>query len=140
MTANGSDGSNRSVVGASQYLLVLYIAEKRENTPTSSGYVARKLDRSPSSATEMLQRLAEDDLVVHEPYEGGTLTQSGREAVADLYGTYQVLSRFFREVLDLDEYEAEAIKLSGNVSSTVVERLAATILTDEERATLDDPR
>lgn len=135
MTSDGADGP---AVGAPQYLLALYIAERRGNAPTSSGFVAEKLDRSPSSATGMLRRLEEDQLVDHEPYEGATLTPSGRETAAELYDTYRVLSPFFRDVLGLDEHEAEALRLAGNVSSTVVERLAATLLDDDGRASTSD--
>ncbi|MFC6724794.1 metal-dependent transcriptional regulator, partial [Halobium palmae] len=109
----------------------LYLADRRGNTPTSSGFVADRLGRSPSAATEMLQRLAAEGLVTREPYEGAKLTPEGRESAEELYETYRVLSQFFRDVLDLDAHEEEAIRLTGNVSATVVERLAATILDAE---------
>lgn len=117
---------------ASRYLLVLYIAEQRGSPPVSSGTVADSLDRSPASATEMLQRLEDRGLVVYEPYEGATLTDDGREAAEELHGTYVTLVRFFREVLDLDDAEAEAMRLAGTVSPLVADRLASTLLAPDE--------
>jgi Mn-dependent DtxR family transcriptional regulator len=86
----------------------------------------------------MLQRLAERGLVSHEPYEGATLTPDGRETAEELYETYVVLSRFFDEVLELAEYEKEAMRLVGTVSPVVVERLATTLLGEETRASRDE--
>ncbi|MFC7129129.1 metal-dependent transcriptional regulator [Haloferax chudinovii] len=118
------------MIGAPQYLLALYIAEREddEETPISPGYVADALDRSPPAATERLQNLDAKGLVDYEPYEGATLTAEGRDAAADLYDTYRTLSRFCRDVLGLDDHEDEAMQLVGNVSRTVAERLAATLL------------
>jgi Mn-dependent DtxR family transcriptional regulator len=113
---------------ASQYLLVLYIAERRGSPPIAPGDVADAVDRSPSAATEMLQRLEERGLAVHEAYEGARLTPEGRETAAELYETYTTLSQFFHEVLELDDYETEAMRLAGTVSPTVVDRLASTLL------------
>ncbi|ADE03142.1 MULTISPECIES: metal-dependent transcriptional regulator [Haloferax] len=118
------------MIGAPQYLLTLYIAEREddEESPISPGYVADALDRSPPAATERLQNLDAKGLVDYEPYEGATLTAEGRDAAADLYDTYQILSRFCRDVLGVNDHEGEAMQLVGNVSPTVAERLSATLL------------
>ena len=119
---------------APQYLLVIYraIRETSAEEPISPGYVADELDRSPSTATEALQRLETRGYLAYEPYEGVTLTDRGRETAADLYERYVVLSTFFREVLDLDEPDREARALAGSVSSVVTERVADTLLEAEE--------
>lgn len=119
---------------APKYLLVLYVAEQRLSPPIPPGYVADTLDRSPSTTTEMLQRLASRDLVTHEPYEGATLTDEGQDRATELYERYCTLSRFFRDVLDIEEHEEEALQLVGTVSTTVTERLATTLLAED-----DDP-
>jgi len=120
------------MTGAPQYLLAIYIAEHRQEPPVTFGVVADLLDRSPASVTEMCQRLDEDGLVDHEPYQGVTLTDSGREQASDLHESYVTLSWFFREVLDLGDYETEAMELAGTVSPEVTERLAATLPHAEE--------
>lgn len=123
--------------GASQYLLAVYIAQQRGDPPVPPGAVAEALDRSPAAATEALQRLADDGLVSYEAYEGATLTERGRERAARLHETYVTLSWFFRSVLDLEDYESEAMELAGLVSPAVAERLAATLPCDAETPGLD---
>ena len=128
------------MTGDFQYLLVLYVAEQRRSAPVAPGTVADALDRSPAATTEMFQRLESRGLVDHEPYEGATLTAEGREAAETLHGTYVTISRFFREVLGIDDYEAEAMQLAGAVSPTVADRLASTLpLADEAGAADDGP-
>ncbi|ELZ97444.1 iron-dependent repressor [Haloferax mediterranei ATCC 33500] len=80
----------------------------------------------------MFQRLADDGLVSYEPYDGVTLTESGRKHTAQLHETYVTVSWFFRGVLELDDYETEAMELAGLVSPTVAKRLAATLPCDTE--------
>lgn len=121
----------------SEYLLVLYVAEQREDGPVAPGGVADALEKSPAATTEMLQRLDERGLVAHEPYEGATLTREGRETAEEIYETYTTLSQFFHEVLDLDDYEREAMQLAGTVSPVVADRLASTLLRDAETEPVD---
>lgn len=111
-----------------QYLVVIYALERSDETPVATGRIAAELDRSPSTTTEMVQRLAADGLVEYEPYTGVQLTDSGREQARGLYETYRTLRRFFRDVLDIPEYDHEALALTGNVSPVVAQRLRQTIV------------
>ncbi|AEM58118.1 iron-dependent repressor [Haloarcula hispanica N601] len=115
---------------APEYLLAIYIAQHRDDPPVAPGELGEMLDRSPAAVTEMCQRLAEDGLVSYEPYDGVTLTESGREEATELHETYVTVSWFFRGVLDLDDHETEAMELAGLVSPMVAERLAATLPCD----------
>ncbi|WP_267643599.1 metal-dependent transcriptional regulator [Haloarchaeobius amylolyticus] len=115
----------------SRYLLGLYRAEREQSPPISSGHVADRMDRSPAATTEMFQRLEENDLVTYEPYEGATLTEEGRHRAEEVHDSFVTLSRFFRDVLDVEDHEQEAIRVAGSVSPTVTERLAATLLSDD---------
>lgn len=117
---------------AARYLVVLYAAERRGTDPVPPGDVADAVGRSPSATTEMLQRLEKRGLVTHEPYQGATLTEEGRERAEELHGTYVTLSEFFREVLGLDDHEEEAMRLAGTVSPTVADRLSATLLGEDD--------
>ena len=123
---------------ASRYLLVIYIAEQQDSEPVPPGEIADAVGRSPSATTEMLQRLEKRGLVTHEPYEGATLTPDGREVAEELYETYATLSRFFEDVLELDDYEEEAMELAGSISPTVAERLASTLLLDVDTISPED--
>ena len=123
--------------GAPQYLLAIYIAQHRHDPPIPSGVIAEMLDRSPAAVTEMCQRLGETELVSYEPYEGVTLTKSGRERATTLHETYVTVSWFFRGVLGLDDHESEAMELAGLVSPAVAERLADTLPHPEAATTLE---
>lgn len=114
-----------------QYILAIRRLRAEEGTPVPTGSIAAELDRSPAAATEMADRLAERGLVEHEPYEGVVLTEEGEARADRLARTYEILCRFCRDVLCIDDYEAEASALVGTVSADVAERLAEVLLTDE---------
>ena len=116
---------------APEYLLALYIAAHRESPPISSGTVAEMTGRSMATTGETFQRLEADGLVSYEPYEGATLTERGWERAAELHETYVTLSWFFRSVLDLEDHEAEAMRLADDVSSDVAARLVSTLPYDD---------
>ena len=120
------------MTGMSQYLIVLYIEEQRLDPPVPPGRIADGVDKSAAATTEMLQRLDEKGLVAYEPYAGATLTEHGRETAADLHERYVTLSWFFRDVLDLDDYEREAMELAGAVSGDVSARLTDVLLAVDE--------
>jgi DtxR family Mn-dependent transcriptional regulator len=113
--------------GSAQYLVAVYVAEQRDGAPVSSGTVADTLGVASGTATEMFHKLADEGLVEYEPYEGATLTEEGRRLAADRHETYVTLSWFFRSVLDLDDYEQEAMEFAGLVSPSVARRLARTL-------------
>lgn len=113
---------------SAQYLVAVYELEETEGAPIATGRLARAVDRSPSATTEMVQRLESEGLVEHEPYVGVSLTDAGRERARELHETHQTLCRFFRDVLDLDAYEREALELAGVVSPTVARRLKRTVV------------
>ncbi|OYR39137.1 iron-dependent repressor [Halorubrum sp. Ib24] len=112
---------------AAQHLLAVYILGHQDDPPIPTNAVAETLDRSPATVTETFQRLEEDGLVEYEAYNGVTLTDAGRERAGELHETYVTISWFFRSLLELDDYEKEAMELAGLVSPTVAERLANTL-------------
>jgi DtxR family Mn-dependent transcriptional regulator len=118
-----------------QYLLTLYIAEHQLSPPIPTGRVAEMLGRSASTATETIQRLDDQGLVTYEPYGGATLTDSGRQRARELHETYVALSWFFREVLDLETHEREAMEMADPVSPAVADRLVELLV---ERGAADE--
>jgi len=117
--------------GADLYLLAVYMESQRGEPPVASGVIADRLDKSPPSVTEMLQRLDDQGLVVYEPYERATLTDAGRERGTDLHESYVRLSWFFRSILELESHESEAMELAGVIDPSVTDRLT-TVLPVEE--------
>lgn len=65
-------------------------------------------------------------------HAGARLTEEGREAAEALHETYVALSWFFRDVLELEAYEREAMELAGVFSPTVTERLVRTLPVETE--------
>lgn len=120
---------------STRYLLTLYVLTQQRGPPLRTSAVAERLDRSSASVTEMFQRLDDDGLVTYEPYQGASLTETGRERAAALHETYVTVSWFFRDVLGLDSSEAEAIRLAEVLDPDVAERLAGEIAS--ERAATD---
>jgi len=118
--------------GAAQYLLAVYILGQQNNPPIRTNAVAETLSRSPATVTETFQRLDEKGVVEYEPYKGVTLTETGRDRALELHETYVTVSWFFRSVLDLEDYEGEAMELAGLVSPIVAERLADTLPTETD--------
>ena len=64
-------------------------------------------------------------LVTYEPYEDATLTDEGRETVAELCEAYTTLSAFFRDVLDIEDHEGEAARIAGTISPGAAEWVAS---------------
>lgn len=63
-----------------EYLETLYeFHEKSPNERVRNGELAKYLDVSPASATEMVQRLAKNGFVDYVPYKGARLTDKGLE-------------------------------------------------------------
>lgn len=118
--------------GKNQYLLVLYIADHRDESPVSPGRVAERLDRSAATAAEMFRKLDADGLVTYEPYEGVTLTDAGRGRAEEFHETYVLLSWFFRSVLELDDHEGKAIEMAAVMDREVAARLVGTLPYDAD--------
>jgi DtxR family Mn-dependent transcriptional regulator len=127
-----------TATGADRYLLALYVEQGTRSPPIPPGRLADRLDKSPAATTEMCQRLDDAGLVSYEPYTGATLTEEGREVATDLHERYVTLSWFFRDVLDLDDHETEALRLAGAVSPETAARLAF-LLSADDTPTVDGP-
>jgi DtxR family Mn-dependent transcriptional regulator len=130
------------MIDRAQYLVALYVAEHRESPPVSPRAVAELLDRTPATAVEVFHDFDEAGLVKYEPYRGVELTEEGATRAEELHETYVTLSWFFRSVLGLDEYEQEAMELTGVLSPDVARRLAGLLPYDgpdrEERRPLSE--
>lgn len=109
------------------YVLAIYIITRCREPPVQTQTVARKLDRSKDTVSEMFQQLEDAGLVTYEPYEGVTLTESGRTRGETLYERYVVVSLFYQSVLDLDSHDRAAMEAAASLSESVTDRLAAVL-------------
>ena len=63
-----------------EYLEAFYVFhERKPGQRVSNGDIAKYLNVSPASATEMVQRLAKNGFLDYAPYKGAMLTETGLE-------------------------------------------------------------
>ena len=117
---------------ADQYLRVLFLLERLDDPPVSTGQLADVLGVSPASANEMIGKLDAEGYLEHEKYRGATLTESGRDRAKEVLQTYCILERFLANVLDVADYRDEAASLEAVIDETVAERLDTIIDRREE--------
>ena len=108
---------------ADQYLKAIYLVQDSENGPASTGSVAEALDVSPASANEMIGKLEGRGLADHEKYRGVELTEEGVLRAREALSTYCIIQRFLLEVLEVEDFRAEARQLESVIDETVAERL-----------------
>ena len=73
-----------------------------EDEPVPIGLIAGRLDVSPASASEMMKRLSEQELVYYEPYKGITLASRGRELANSVIRKQRLWECFLADYLELD--------------------------------------
>ncbi len=108
---------------ADQYLKAIYLAQRIEEGPASTGTLADLLEVSPASVNEMIGKLEERELVEHQKYKGASLTDDGIERAHDALQTYCIIERFLANVLEVEEFREEARALESVIDDTVAERL-----------------
>ena len=108
------------------YLKAIYVlhAEAAGNVKTSD--IATQLDVKPPTVTSMLKKLAENNLVNHEPYQGVELTSTGESVALEVIRHHRLLESYLTEELGYDwsEVHDEADRLEHHVSETFIDHLA----------------
>src|SRR5215831_10674918 len=106
------------------YLKALYhLQGDRRPVPTSE--LAQRLRISAASVSEMVGRLSERGLVLHDRYRGQQLTDEGRSLALELVRHHRLLEMFLVQVLGygLDEVHEEAERLEHVISERMEERI-----------------
>jgi DtxR family Mn-dependent transcriptional regulator len=108
-----------------EYLEAVGKLEERGEAVTTSS-LARERGVSLPSATEMLQRLADQGLVTYEQRKRATLTPAGRCVASTVVRRHRLWERFLHDILGLqwDQVHDEACKLEHATSPDVESRLA----------------
>ncbi len=127
-----ADARWQSMNTADQYLKAVYLAQRLEDGPASTGTLAELLEVSPASVNEMIGKLEERELVEHEKYKGATLTDEGLERAHNALQTYCIIERFLTNVLEVEEFREEARALESVIDETVADRLDTIIDRREE--------
>ncbi|MFB6201268.1 MAG: metal-dependent transcriptional regulator [Halorhabdus sp.] len=108
---------------AEQYLKAIYLIQQQTDEAASTGRIADRLGVSPASANEMVGKLETRGLADHEKYKGVTLTDDGIEQARDVLQTYCIIERFLLQVLEVENFRAEARQLESVIDETVADRL-----------------
>src|SRR5256886_4475455 len=106
------------------YLKALYHLDG-DRRPVSTGDLAQRLGISAASVSEMMGRLSEHGLVVHDRYHGQQLTEEGRSLALELVRHHRLLEMFLVQVLGygVDEVHEEAERLEHVISERLEERI-----------------
>ncbi len=120
------------------YLKAIY--QLAEGGTVSTQLLARRLAVRPASVTGMLKKLAEMGLVVHVPYRGVRLTESGERVALEVLRHHRLLEAFLAEALGFswEAVHAEADRLEHHISEAFEARIAE-LLGHPERDPHGDP-
>ncbi len=110
------------------YVKAIYVLQAK-GCKVNNSALAHHLDVTPASATNMVKKLAELALVVHEPYQSIQLTETGERVALEVLRHHRLLELYLYQQLQLpwDQVHAEAEKLE-HVLSEVLEDAMATAL------------
>jgi len=107
------------------YLKAIFKLQE-EAVQVSTTALAAELDRSAASVTNMVKGLAEQGLLVHEPYRGVRLTARGKYTALRIIRRHRVIETYLIDRLGYtwDGVHAEAERLEHAASEELIDRMA----------------
>jgi len=108
------------------YLKIIYKVQAEEGKATTSA-VAERMGVAAASATNMIKKLAETNLVCHTPYHGVKLTPAGERIALEVIRHHRLVELYLAEALGLpwDQVHAEAEKWEHILSEDLENRMDA---------------
>jgi DtxR family Mn-dependent transcriptional regulator len=109
------------------YAKAIYALEQRGDRPVTTNALAARLDVTAASASSMVKKLAELELVTHEPYKGVRLTEKGMRVALEVLRHHRLLELYLAESLGVpwDRVHDEAEVLEHVLSEELEELIAA---------------
>jgi DtxR family Mn-dependent transcriptional regulator len=109
------------------YAKAIYALQRRCDGTVSTNDLAERIGVTPASASAMVKKLAEADLVAHVPYKGVRLTPAGEKVALEVLRHHRLLELFLAEHLDVpwDRVHEEAEALEHVISEDLEARIAA---------------
>ncbi|ARA93223.1 DtxR family transcriptional regulator [Rhodothermaceae bacterium RA] len=107
------------------YLKTIY--KLQSDGPVATTELARALQVSSASVTNMVKRLAQMGLAKYQSYKGVTLTPSGEKIALEIIRHHRLLELYLKEVLDYpwDKVHEEAEHLEHHISEEFEARIEA---------------
>jgi DtxR family transcriptional regulator, Mn-dependent transcriptional regulator len=115
-----------STEAVENYAKAIYALQRRGNgDPVSTNDLADRLDVTPASASGMIKRLADLELVAHVPYRGVQLTPKGERLALEVVRHHRLLELYLAETLGLhvDAVHDEADRLEHVISEELEARI-----------------
>lgn len=108
------------------YLKAIFHLENENKAEVSTNAIAIKMNTKPSSATDMVQKLAEKKVVSYQKYKGAFLTKKGKLIAANVIRKHRLWEVFLVEKLNFqwDEVHEIAEQLEHIKSDELIKRLA----------------
>jgi DtxR family Mn-dependent transcriptional regulator len=109
------------------YAKAIYALERRCDGAVSTNDLADRMGVTPASASAMVKKLAESELVSHEPYKGVRLTRAGERVALEVLRHHRLLELYLAEHLGVpwDRVHEEAEALEHVISEDLEARIAA---------------
>jgi DtxR family Mn-dependent transcriptional regulator len=103
-----------------EYIEAIFDIAGKDGTAKTTE-VAKRLNNTPASVTEVFQSMAQNGLVQYEPYKGVSLTEKGAEAAMKIKRKHRLLEVFLSDVLhiDLEKVHDEACRMEHCISDKV---------------------
>lgn len=107
------------------YLKAIYHLSQSLSSEISTNAIAEKLDTKPSSVTDMVQRLAEKQVLTYKKYKGTKLTEKGRQLAVEIIRKHRLWETFLVKKLNFnwDEVHDIAEQLEHIRSEELIDRL-----------------
>jgi len=98
----------------------------QDGTPARTTDIAKHMNVSPASVTEMLQRLDSSKYITYEKYKGATLTEAGMQIGLHIKRKHRLLERFLVDVLGIEKEKShdEACRLEHMLSDESERRIS----------------
>jgi DtxR family Mn-dependent transcriptional regulator len=106
------------------YLKTIYSLSKNGKL-ASTTEISQKLNVAPSSVTEMLKKLAQDDYIDYSPYHGSALTEKGFQEAKRVTRKHRLLETFLSDVLHIgkENVHTQACQMEHTLSDEAEESL-----------------
>ena len=107
------------------YLKVIFHLQQESKGGVSTNAIAEKMETNPSSATDMVQKLADKELVSYVRYKGARLTDAGKLVAVNIVRKHRLWEVFLVEKLNFhwDEVHEIAEQLEHIKSEVLIEKL-----------------
>ena len=108
-----------------EYLKCMYIL-KKQNDNIRVTDIAERMNLTKPSVNKAINNLKENGLVNYESYGKIELTKEGENLAKKIIETYDIVYLFLKDVLELDEKEAEseAEKIKSAINDNTINKLA----------------